>query len=90
MVGENFDDAVGEGWVCFRRDGVAHVLLVEDEQDTDGGIVIGVVGVVGQLLDELEQVDDEGVVDGGCGSNGLEWDKGERRARERLTQVVEG
>jgi hypothetical protein len=46
-------------------------LLVEDEQDTDGGIVIGVVGVVGQLLDELEQVDDKGVVDGGC-SGGLE------------------
>jgi hypothetical protein len=42
-------------------------LLVEDEQDADGGIVIGVVGVAGQLLDELEQVDDKGVVDGGCG-----------------------
>ena len=66
MHREDFEDAVGERAVrvrCWWSVRQAHVLLVQDQQDADDRIVIGVFCVVRKLLDQLEEVQDEAVVD---------------------------
>ena len=68
MCGYSFQHAVCEGVSGALRgsSGGDHVLLVEDEEDADYGVVVRVCGVEGNGFDDGEEGVDESVVDGCC------------------------